>query len=239
MKITVLITTYRRRGLLLRLLQQLKDAAGEHDVMVHIIHDGACPPQYAPVNHWLCTHRPAWSLVSASAHCGKQRYYSLISQLFRIGSRDGADYYIQLPDDIQVAPTFFKDAVTAYESIQDDKKICLNLLRDAREKVGWVSFDPVPRGDVRQTQWVDMCYIAPPSFFKRLGHTVFPISASRFKNPNISSGVGSQISRRIHEQGYHIYQVEKSLVSHGTHESVMHCEHRRHTPLITNNFAHV
>ena len=239
MKITVLITTYQRRQLLLRLLQQLKDVAGEYDVMVHIIHDGACPPQYMPVYTWLRAHRPTWSLVSASAHCGKQRYYSLISQLFRIGSRSGADYYIQLPDDIQIRPTFFKDAVAAYEAIQDDKKICLNLLRDAREKVGWVQFDPVPCGDVRQTQWVDMCYIAPPAFFKRLGHTIFPVPASRFRNPNMSSGVGSQISRRIHEQGFHIYQVEKSLVSHGTHKSVMHREHRKRTPLVTNDSAHV
>lgn len=220
--------------MLLRLLQQLKDASGCYDVHVHVLHDGAMPPQYAPCCQWVHTNRPAWSVVSAARHCGKQMYWSLINQLFRFTVHSSAAYYIQLGDDIQVSTSFFSDAISAYESIDDDKKVCLNLINDGRRRCGWVPFTPVRKGHVWHTQWVDMNYIASPTFFRKLNYTLYPISSSRFRDPNISSGVGAQISQRIHRMGLHIYQVDQSLAIHDAHESVMHPEHRKQVPLISN-----
>ena len=53
------------------------------------------------------------------------------------------------------------------------------------------------------------------------------------KNPNLSSGVGQQISVRLNKNGYNMYHTKKSMVNHGSHESKMNKLERTKVNLIT------
>ena len=53
-------------------------------------------------------------------------------------------------------------------------------------------------------------------------------------NPNLSSGVGQQISHRLDKLNFGMYHTKLSMVIHGDHESKMNKNERLKTKLITN-----
>ena len=70
-------------------------------------------------------------------------------------------------------------------------------------------------------------------FFESLDFKLNPIPLSRWnKNPNISSGVGQQISVRLFEKGLNMYHVINTLTTHGDHKSVILPELRKNEKLI-------
>ena len=74
------------------------------------------------------------------------------------------------------------------------------------------------------------------NFFETLEFKIQPISPNRWKgNPNLSSGVGQQISTRLNKLGLGMYHTKKSLVIHGDHESKMNYHERKVTSLKTND----
>ena len=52
-------------------------------------------------------------------------------------------------------------------------------------------------------------------------------------DPNLSSGVGQQISTKLHNKNKSMYHTKTSLVIHGDHESKMNFEERKNKPIIT------
>ena len=229
--------------MLLRLLGQIKDAEGKHNITVFCVHDGPDRNNYDPIRAWIKEKneqlikesRDPWRFITTPLHNGKAHYYKTINRLYEYARDHKADYYVQLPDDVHVEPTFFDEAVSQFAAIQDNKKVCLNLLNDNRTNPGWVPFERVQRAHVWLTQWIDMCFISNRNFFAFLNFVVQPVPLSWAGNPERSSGVGMQLSQRLFRRGHNLYMVQKSLVSHDDHPSVMHPEHRKSTPLITNN----
>jgi len=60
-----------------------------------------------------------------------------------------------------------------------------------------------------------------------------PIKPTRWDtNPLLSSGVGWQMSLRLHNKGYGMYHTKESFVSHGDHESKMNKQERVKNKLI-------
>jgi hypothetical protein len=53
-------------------------------------------------------------------------------------------------------------------------------------------------------------------------------------NPNLSSGVGQQITDRLNKLKYGMFHTKSSMVIHGGHESKMNKAERLKTKLITN-----
>ena len=146
-------------------------------------------------------------------------------------SRGHADLYIMLPDDAEIDDDFIRNAVNRWGDIKDSKKICLNLLADNRVE-NWTKFKREKRGKFWLSQWNDMCFIAEDKFFKEIGEV--SVSSRRWdKNKRLGSGVGQFISNKLYSKGYNMYQVRKTLVGHGTHESVMNPEARRDNPIVT------
>ncbi|QNH57865.1 hypothetical protein, partial [Limnospira indica] len=67
--------------------------------------------------------------------------------------------------------------------------------------------------EVFKTQWVDMLMLFERSFLEALDYRIQPISLSRWsKDPNLSSGVGQQISQKLHSLGFSLYQVSEYLI---------------------------
>ena len=62
---------------------------------------------------------------------------------------------------------------------------------------------------------------------------MLPINPSRWnKNPNLSSGVGEQISKRLYNLDLNMYHVINNLTIHGDHESKLLPELRKTEKLI-------
>lgn len=235
MNIVVLITTYRRPEMLQQLFGQMQQAGTKHNIKLFALHDGPDHHRYDVVRAWLKENNLNCKFVTTPLHNGKAEYFKMINRLFEFVRDNAADYYFQLPDDVQIESSFFDDAIARFSAIGDSKKVCMNLLNDNRSNPGWVRFERIERDGVWLTQWVDMCYIANRSFFSYLNYVVQPVPLSWAGDPARSSGVGMQISQRLFRRGHNMYQVKKSMVTHDDHPSVMHPDHRKSTPLITNN----
>jgi len=192
MDITFLITTRNRQ----KSCQELVDSLRELGNII-VANDGSNYSVKGAVN--LNTH----------IHLGKKNYWKLINMLFR--NRTEAKYYFVLPDDFLICDSQIAKAIEIWESIKDDNKICLNLYYDRNGKRCWTNFLPVNKGDIWQTQWVDMCFLCENMFFERLG-AIPELNKTRNMYFKGSSGVGCYISRFFNRKKMNLYQVKESLV---------------------------
>jgi glycosyltransferase involved in cell wall biosynthesis len=231
-RICVVFPTYNREFFMHRLLHQIDVAATGYDVEVMIFDDGSEIPVCVD---WAQYVNIVSGRVYRSDNHGKTMYWQLVNKIFSCASAIDADYYYYLGDDLEVASNFFDDSVLLWESIDDCKKISLNLLNDGRDKC-WTDFErrriSFGSAEVYLSQWLDMIMM-----FSRdlLRYVVDPIPLSRWeKKPLLSSGVGAQISSEFYGRGYNMYQCVESLVIHGDHKSEMNPEERLLRPLVSS-----
>ena len=193
MKVAFLITTYNRQESCQRLVDALQ---GQGTIIV--LNDGC--------NYKINGCRQ----VFQPTHGGKPRYWVTVNNLFH--HRPKADYYIMLPDDFLPQAGMVEKAIDIWNSIEDPQKICLNLATDRMGVACWTRFLPEDRGNVWLSQWMDMCFLCEERFFTTLGGTT-EIHMNWYSGRVKSSGVGSQISRRLFAIGYNLYQVKESLIT--------------------------
>jgi glycosyltransferase involved in cell wall biosynthesis len=192
MSVAFLITTYNRQESCQRLVDALQ---GQGEIVV--LNDG-------------CGYRiNGCTQVFQPSHYGKQRYWMTVNNLFH--HRPKADYYFMLPDDFLPKEDMVIEAINIWQGIQDPQKICLNLATDRMGCACWTKFEPQDMGNVWLTQWVDMCFLCEERFFTTIHH-INEIRMNWNSGRVKSSGVGSQISRRLYSIGYNLYQVKESLV---------------------------
>jgi len=242
LEIRVLITTFNRPSSLIRLLRQLDESAvcfskgnkGERPITVDIMNDGGETVHVPVLPNLQCNYS------EEDRNNGKQGYWRLIDKAYSRMKTCRFDLFIQLPDDVEVEPSFFNDAVDQWMKIQDPGKISLNLLLD-QSRIGrpnWTNVFPCIKSfngcRFFLTGWIDMCFISGRRFFNALEYRIDPVPPSRWHaDPNMSSGVGQQISGRLYAKGLNMYQVRESLLFHGNHQSRMNPGERAKTPLIS------
>ena len=224
MNVNILINTFKREQQLKNLIKNLKS---HHRIYITIVNDGS---KYdIPLNENI-------TYIQLGKNHGKKEYWKVVNTLFK--NRVDADYYIMIPDDIIVDERFIDKAIHLWNCVNDPDKICLNLLVDKsrKGKKCWTGYEPKRRtwcGNVYwKTQWVDMCFIAERKFFNEI-QMINPINLTPKQLKTRGSGVGGQISKRLHEKGHAMYQLNKTLVKHGQFESVMNPELRKINPLKT------
>lgn len=150
---------------------------------------------------------------------GKEKYYQLVTINFN--EYKPAKLYIKLDDDVELVPDFFNKCKEAWDSIADNNKLTLNLLKDFRCEM-WGSEEPKHYNHlVNHTGWTDGIFMFDQrflNFFKRIELLPPPPYVK-------SSGVFRQISRKLRRWGG-MYQVKQSLVFHGDHQSIMNPERK-------------
>lgn len=228
-KIVIGLPTFNRHDFLRSNLKMIDSESTGYDVFVVVNDDGSTPPvkiddDYKNINIQLIS----------SDNLGKKKYWKTVNKIFDAMSKVSADYYYYMADDLEIVSSFFEKTIATWEKIEDDKKLALNLLNDGRE-ICWTNFQREVvnfRGErIYKSQWLDMIMMFDN---KLLSQRVEEVPLNRWeKNPNLSSGVGAQLSVRNHNDGYSMYQVDKSLVAHGDHDSVMNYEERKLNPLLT------
>lgn len=146
------------------------------------------------------------------SHKGKEGFYVNWNLMLDIAKESNDNEFIFLQDDLH--------NVELDRLRKDYKGGCLNVL-DVGVDRGWT-----PVG------YVDCIFMCDRSVLEALEWKLEPITIQRFNRPNISSGVGEQLSRRLWFKGIPMY-LNGNYAQHGNHESKMHKEERLKSPLCT------
>lgn len=231
-RILVVITTFNRPEGLLKLLQEISTESQEYDIEVRVYDDASSLDYTIPTNYlrdsFKCHH-----YVRFPKNRGKRLYYRTIGDIMKDVKQCDFDYFFQIPDDAELIPGFFAKAIDTWKGINDPNKICLStlLIKERLEIRNWVNFRPKEVDGVLHTQWNDMCYICERSFFEQLDWVMHGIHPNRwYLDPNKSSGVGQQITQRLHALGLNMYHVWSSLVVMKDGQSVMNEIERTKNP---------
>jgi hypothetical protein len=166
---------------------------------------------------------------------GKQRFWRQWQQAFGDACLNDADIYLFMPDD---------DADVNYSEIArlgqllNGTGYIFGTRNDGRIRE-WGSH-PWHRAELEDGTPVFRSYFNDCALFcdavalDLLNYEIHPIPPSRWaNNPNISSGVGQQLTNRINQLGITCYHPITSLCHHVYDVSVMHPDERKKNPLTT------
>ena len=198
----------------------LKQIAEQKPVntIIHIHNDGSTSNYLPTINKYKSKLDIRYFV---HGHHGKHRYWDLVNSVFN--NKAKARYYIMLPDDDQICDNFFTKLINKWNGIINPNKITLMPSINIERKwySCWTFVTPKKEGEVYNTGYVDMRFIAEGKFFIELDE-VEPISRDRWtKDPLLGSGVGSQISNRLHDKGFNMYISEENLTNQVEHQSKM------------------
>jgi GT2 family glycosyltransferase len=227
----VIISSYKRESMLKLLLDNIFLQKKKYKFLVIVFDDGSIP-MYDLSKYDI-------KYIRFYKNNGKRGFWNLVNTAFSYCKNISSKKFIFIGDDMRLCKNFFERADRLYESIKDQKKICLGLFIPDKYKrlSNWTNFIPIELKNIYHTQWNDVNFIAEYKFFKNLNFCIDPIPSKRFiNNPNLSSGVGQQISVRLNNLGFNMYHAKKSLISHGDHESMMNpLERKQHKIIIKFN----
>ena len=237
--ICVTVMTCERPSLCLDLLRALEAEKGDHQLRFHVF-DDASQADYSEVQEFIDAREDIY--LQAKNRYGKRGFFRWVGIAYSKLKDVQADYFVFLPDDMIPCQGFFDEALEAWKSIRDEKKVALNLLVDeGREKMpSWTGIDPERVGNVVHTGWVDGAIFTERRYLEALDFTVPGIPGSwsgTWKvNPRLGSGVGMVISKTLHAQELKMYRTQDSLLKHLDGPGIMNPEARVATPIRTIRF---
>lgn len=222
----VVITTFNREEMLKLLLDDIFKEKN-YKILVTIFDDGSSK-KYDLTNYDV-------KYIRYVKNNGLKNVWKIITDTFKYCKKIKSKYYIYLQDDLRLKPNFFSESVRIFEKINDNKKITLGtlMIESQRNQTKWTGILPTTYDEYYKTQWVELVFICKYKFFEVLNFEVNEIPKTRWdRNPNLSCGVGDQLSHRLLGLGYNMYHVIDSLTTHGDHESVFYGDHRKNEKLI-------
>jgi glycosyltransferase involved in cell wall biosynthesis len=224
----IVITTYNRVEPLFNLLNQIENQKKNYKIKLFIFDDNS--DEKYDVSKFNATK------INIFPNRGKRNFWLTIDQSFKTIKNIDSRYYLYLQDDLILTENFFEKVVYMYENLKDEKKICLEFRTDDRTtRTNWSKINPTIMGDYIKTQWVELDFICEKKFFEVLNYKMDPIPKDRWdKDPNLSSGVGYQLTIRLLEMGYNLFHTKNTLVTHGKYESIMNINERKKNKLVTN-----
>lgn len=222
----IVITTYNRPDMLIKLLDGITEQKKDYKIFITVFDDGST------LKYDISKYNV--KKIGMSPNQGKKKFWRIIDMSFKYLKNINSKYFIYMQDDISLVDNFFDILKDTYNRIEDEKKIALSFLTDSRvTKPNWTDFNPVVLGDIIKTQWVELHFICEKPFLETLEYKIEPIPTNRWDNdPNLSSGVGWQITNRLFNNGLNMYHTKKTLVHHGNHESKMNKNERIKNKLV-------
>jgi hypothetical protein len=166
---------------------------------------------------------------------GKKFFYLKFSTAIEYALKSNYDWFLFMPDDISNINFSFFDAVTQQE--WEHHLVAINILNDGREscwghhRTGQKNFK-IGDVELKEVGFVDCGFMVNRFTLRHLKIDEPPVWW--WDRPDKSSSVGWQTTNQFRKLGVKMMMPVKSLAFHGDHESVMHGEHRKQTPLITN-----
>lgn len=224
MKILTLITTYNRPELCTRLVEELvmQITTTLHDSekpeVRHgflFVDDGNNHDYITKLIKYCRRYAISADCITMALNNGKEGYWSTMNQAFKYMSIMGWSVLVQLPDDVIPVPDFYTGALDhlAKANTLLGGKILINLYKCHRfSEWGALAPAPLPDTTLDITAWMDMCYIANRGVIIDLDYTVQQVFRNWSTSPEMGSGVGAQLSRRLRAMGIPQLQVRRSLV---------------------------
>lgn len=214
MKILTIITSHNRKKNMMLLAKKIVRQGSE----VIVIDDCS---DFEILNHYF---------VKFDTKYGKKKAWKKFQYIFNWLKTTDYDYYILIPDDIQIDSKFIAKSIKKFNSINTSSKL-LNLLTDSRlYSKQWTDFEPIEQKEAIQTQWTDLCFICDKNTINKI--LIQEVHPTRWaNNETLGSGVGGNLSRWLNKEGVSMYHPYKSIVKHGKFDSLMNPEERKKTPL--------
>lgn len=163
-------------------------------------------------------------------HQGKQGFWRLWNLALYECLNTDHDFFMFMPDD------FTNIDIDRIKELHDRFKTTpytYNIINDGRKNCWRISDNVQIDEDTEDCGFVDCGFFCNREALELLRWTIEPIPASRFNKPNISSGVGQQLTNRLAALRIPMYRPFKSLAYHGDHESQMHGDERKQNPLLS------
>lgn len=243
--ILIWINTFERSRQLKNLLNDISNQINKFKIKIMVIDDCSISDYITTLKEF--EGKLDIEYFKVSFNHGKRQYWKLCNYaLTKIKeSFSDYDYYIKLDDDCRLVNNFFIRCINIWENITDKKKICLNFRLDSREGTPvWTNVLPkrviINNIPLYLAQWVDMDFMCTRKMFNVLHFKIDPQNDKRWENnPNMSSGVGRNISLRLYRKRYNLYLTTESLVIHDHHDSKMNPDERNNNPLVTKEFRNI
>ena len=218
MKINITIFNYEREDMLNIILDEIDaflDAQTDLTIDYTIIDDGSS------YNH---------PKMVKFEHTGKPGYWKKWDYVLNSLKDTDYDAYIFMPNDIMKIDF---ETILKYINDYKDKPYVLNITTDDRTTC-WNTRQMIRiNTTINKVFFTDCGFICSYAALAALDFRMIPIDANRFNKPNISSGVGQQLTQRFNEKNVSIFMPTYSLSYHGTHQSLMHPNERKHNPLVS------
>jgi hypothetical protein len=211
MSILINLFSYNRKEMLLNLIDSLKD----HKI---VIWDDCSDFDLKDIS----------GFYRFGKNYGKKLAWLKFKKIFNSLKLTNYEYYIFLPDDVELCDDFVSKAVELWDSIDDPRKACLSFSHPDRcLKPNFTGIKSVDCGGVIRSQWTDLMFICGKNFINEVDIEEIPLSRWE-DNELLGSGVGSQISNKLVDKGFNLYNVKDNLVVHlGNYNSKMNTEERK------------
>lgn len=149
------------------------------------------------------------------AHQGKKNFWQVWQLMLTIARYSEDDEFIFLQDDL------YNVDLEGLRAVETPDKYALNLMNVGPDR-GW---SPVG--------YVDCIFKTNRATLEAIGWYIEPVNAYRWMTrPNLSSGVGQNLTRRFYENKIPMILPNRNYASHGDSESKMHPRERQQNPLV-------
>lgn len=238
--IHVRIKSHNRPKHLSNLLMDLYRQSGDLAIALDLVvfDDASTVSMLAPRS---IVQEAGWRWCGADNNYGKPGAWALHNRMYEsLRDVDAAAIIYFFDDDMRLCERFFGASLSVWRGIQDPNKATLHLMVDSSRDNSPCWTGVLPRkinGDVRRTQWVDGSFMCQRSMLDTLDFKLNEVAADRWKkHPNRSTGVGEQLSHRLHACGRGLYQSYRSLLVHAAAHSQYNPGERKKHPLQTIRF---
>lgn len=213
-KVRVSVATCSRPGKLLELLGDL-DLEGRWADLEVCVYEDPSPCDYTEAREF-CEQR-GWGWHRFPDRFGKRGHWQLVNRQLRDAGWSRAEWFLFLPDDVRLARYTIPKAIYTWDRLDNPATLTLWRLQAFEGSASWTGRKPVPRGDATETFHVDGLYLCRRDALKVVGQIPDPGDRGE-----MSSGVGSYMSKQLHRRRRRMYRVDESLaVSNDDGVSIM------------------
>lgn len=227
MNIRISIKTYKRKLMLVNLLSEIDKYFSNYTHRVSIVLHDDCSGY--PVKLVESIKQKALYYHYAP-NKGKKLHWEIWDNDLRYCENcNDTDLFIFIPDD--VSSINFGEIIHSAEKLKNNEYF-YNIINDGRT-MSWNQLPPQLEDDKIKIFFTDCAFFTNYKTLKRIGFYINSIDEKRFRRPNISSGVGQQLTNRLNASKIDIFHPYESLAYHGNHDSLMNTEERKRNPLVS------
>ena len=161
---------------------------------------------------------------------GKEGYWETWDEILKDCEKNPSDLYLFMPED--VLDIDIERIKEIHKGFKGEPYVC-NIINDGRHE-SWVRFQKQqPKNGLEQVGFTDCGFFCSREVLQKTKWRIKQPPATRFNNPNMSSGVGMQLTNIFTTYKIKMYKPTNSLGYHGDHKSEMNTEERKRNPLIS------